>query len=1111
MSSKTSSLQKIDSPEKIEKKIDHFISQYQSAIKLFSDKKYNDSLKIFSEILENLIQLDNMLSSNSLKIANDYTPKVKSIINNLEKKIHSNINKITLHIKDINDKNTSNKNDPNICIITNEKSVWKYNLISNRYIKQVEKDLILPLQQPSLYKTEHQHILFFGDAKCGKKFITDGIISKMKTIYGKLLVLDFSKIISENISINDVLKDSDKSLILIEDIHIYSDEKFLSEIYKILNAGCKIIATSSNQKLPDSINKIFTKQIFVSSPDKQEVYQFILFNLFINIAPPQFIHKFSIDLMENKYFKSFNINRHFDTLLDSVINEIVEKKYNYEEISTIINFAFNCCSTSALRNKAFLLEDANIFGTKFTYLTSTLSFRDVPKIKDVYVVNNNEKDIISLTINGNKQKFIIKNKTDNAFFYLSDEKISELYFLEKDSLLEKDVVDVIAEFNVNFTDKIYDPFFSSFQNYLQKTILDLYVFFIENMSRCNPKISSDKEEILKKIPSFIASNQNYLSSLSDKKDIFNLYKISQISDTDTFNNCNDYYIQTIYINSGENIELELKYGNNSTKSIELDKKITSSLHPEDLRDIMIHLIMNKSSNNLFIDDVKTKITIKSIKTLSGFLWKFTFIPEKNIKIQKITVITTDHKVFKPSLNIYINSSIFDLDANYTITNESDIDILQEKYPDEYQEIYREDEETWKYKKIKSPEHLSLLNSTYTSEQKFYLKIYNLLLLLKKYLLFQLTLSHNKRLNYLIDNIGYIIDQSLINTQEYDKEGNWTKLWGLSNNHPEKLEYEETDISPEDDEEVIEYDIHRESIRHSNFFSIDLHLLSDILNVFNIFDTDSLLNIYDKYTSHQKSKFTTTTHKVLLKSKIVKKHLDQHYFSCYLNNNQIYLKDKHNSKYTQYLTDKLLNNKSLYMHLFINADLIGIYHEKQITWHEITEDNHLSNISSQLYTNFDKKISSVFNIFFKNTYQYMNTSYVYALFNSCISSYYNIDDKFTKIFIATLLYNDIYIDDLSNKQVNIIDVINSTKYVNHMINYILNLRNLSDYTVQLKKSRFSEILTEKNIKTEILFSSQNTEHNSDFDNSSLPNVKQIMKTYHFDAFYLTDSLYNFKNN
>ena len=49
----------------------------------------------------------------------------------------------------------------------------------------------------------------------------------------------------------------------------------------------------SNTKIPDSINKIFTKQICISSPDKQEVYQFILFNLFINIAPPQFIHKSS--------------------------------------------------------------------------------------------------------------------------------------------------------------------------------------------------------------------------------------------------------------------------------------------------------------------------------------------------------------------------------------------------------------------------------------------------------------------------------------------------------------------------------------------------------------------------------------------------------------------------------------------------------------------------------------------------------------------------------------------------------------------------------------------------------------------------------------------------
>ena len=63
---------------------------------------------------------------------------------------------ISIALNQFNNTNIFSINSKDIEIVLN-----KYNLISNRYIKQIEKDLILPLQQPSLYKTEHQHILFF--------------------------------------------------------------------------------------------------------------------------------------------------------------------------------------------------------------------------------------------------------------------------------------------------------------------------------------------------------------------------------------------------------------------------------------------------------------------------------------------------------------------------------------------------------------------------------------------------------------------------------------------------------------------------------------------------------------------------------------------------------------------------------------------------------------------------------------------------------------------------------------------------------------------------------------------------------------------------------------
>ena len=49
-------------------------------------------------------------------------------------------------------------------------------------------------------------------------------------------------------------------------------------------------------------------------------------------------------------------------------------------------------------------------------------------------------------------------------------------------------------------------------------------------------------------------------------------------------------------------------------------------------------------------------------------------------------------------------------------SESDLDLLTEKYPNSYREMYREEEETWKMKPLAHPSHVDYLNSNTRSKQ-----------------------------------------------------------------------------------------------------------------------------------------------------------------------------------------------------------------------------------------------------------------------------------------------------------------------------------------------------------------------------------------------------------
>lgn len=130
----------------------------------------------------------------------------------------------------------------------------------------------------------------------------------------------------------------------------------------------------------------------------------------------------------------------------------------------------------------------------------------------------------------------------------------------------------------------------------------------------------------------------------------------------------------------------------------------------------------------------------------------------------------------------------DLPASYCVTNESDIDVLQDRYPQEYKGLYRDDEETWKMKPLRDPSHVRYLNSKYSCEVKFYLRLYCTLLKLKASQYSGMSHASQQALDELLTELRNYVDFVLLIIPENDAGGKWNALWSMSRNHRLEQQY-----------------------------------------------------------------------------------------------------------------------------------------------------------------------------------------------------------------------------------------------------------------------------------------------------------------------------------
>ena len=160
---------------------------------------------------------------------------------------------------------------------------------------------------------------------------------------------------------------------------------------------------------------------------------------------------------------------------------------------------------------------------------------------------------------------------------------------------------------------------------------------------------------------------------------------------------------------------------------------------------------------------------------------------------------------------FVCSSQFELTEDFRLVSEANLDVLQEQFPHEYKDMYREDQNTWKLKTIHKQEHIDFLNKKYTNEQKFYMKLLCDLLRMKESYYSCMTSFRRELLDKAIMDAQIYLDYIVLLIPENDHKGEWNEEWTMNRSHTDYNYYH----PPEHDnvEATITVNFAKEWLRH----------------------------------------------------------------------------------------------------------------------------------------------------------------------------------------------------------------------------------------------------------------------------------------------------------
>lgn len=528
---------------------------------------------------------------------------------------------------------------------------------------------------------------------------------------------------------------------------------------------------------------------------------------------------------------------------------------------------------------------------------------------------------------------------------------------------------------------------------------------------------------------------------------------------------------------------------------------------EEMKNVLDDLLGQKDSCQMF-----------QIKTEHGYEWFIDFFTALEYPIE---VKVAKGKASQATLLPRVQSILVfdDLVQDYSITNEIDLDILQEKFPSMYRECFRDEEDTWKMMKLKDPSHLVPLNSFYTREHKFYLNLLFHLQCYKRDHYADLTIQQQPFLDDTLTYVQNIVDFMLMITSENDESGTWEGIWSVTQNH---LTYK----NEKDTVARGSIDISREWLKSDMTFCISPSLYDLLFDLCKVSIDEVKEDSEEAEKKNESSKLKTIVsiwktvqqdreslkekHRFYVKSKISTQIWKESKTTFHLlPHTETEISNKLKSKdYVLYFSRRL--KQSLFHRLFENAQLIGCEENgssENVSWYSFGE-------SKQVVKDIRSTIETIKS--FENAWYLLSTgSKSLATSQLLFSLYFSSDNTnnnstLMKQVIGNLLYFPILHASSKRGQEKAVDTINQRTVLNILNRKVSFLMRLLDPSIS--KEMVSKVISSGRDK--ILFKEKEEAHTCHIHTSSLL-AKNIfpqeeyenIKNYSLKVYHLMDQLYS----
>ena len=668
----------------------------------------------------------------------------------------------------------------------------------------------------------------------------------------KLNPKEWTVMVTDSVSSNTLIQWSNEAWCVAWDRHLRRSPKTLWVVLETTSPECEII-----QPIRQGL---FTVEYTFTHPDSKTVYHYIKKRIYQ--------HYSSNNLPDNKPFPEFAqlpIVEQLPQLAHFVVNYVKQKKPDFEQVEQLFYDAIQYCEECSLNDNG-LFGIASTLHThtttdKFKYDTAStatpasvirwypknsVDTTKLPKSYDYKLLNHSKHDCLEWcpqTVNGDHDKCI-----DKVVTYWNIQLFDTLTFCEYDK----------------FTHIYIDPNSISDES---ETYSIITTFPIQ--SHIFPyHLEHDLEQCYEWTISFGCGISNYmLQSRGDK------YSPTNTTTHRTFQDANAYVHSTTDALSLTDSQCAEVYNDiypnklhftNVTSSSQVwyieRKEVSATPHPETPCFHLSYKDKHSSKITEFINGVPYNVSatvlqkliavlldsntsqpsnIVQVQTHSGYAYYIDF----NVELEQSFHITNIDRLCKtkiyPQIALPVLQSEFELDENYRLTTESDVNALIEKYPRDYKDIYVDDEATWKLKPIRKPEHIDFLNGKYTKEQKCYLTLFSDLLRAKVAHYACLTSSQRITLDETLVDLQNQLDYILQIIPETDHAGKWNEVWSMNVEHPQFEYYH----PPEHDEvdKVISVKLATAWLRHDASFTVSpvwLKTVSLLCSLYNDSKTET---------------------------------------------------------------------------------------------------------------------------------------------------------------------------------------------------------------------------------------------------------------------------------